>query len=103
MAVIQKFEYTWPEGTTPIWIDEWIKTLPQEQQDEYAAGQANGEILKQQAIDAGLMTVADDGSYVWRDQEAFNINKQNDLVWQRYWQQWQDETGVKFRSYLEQQ
>lgn len=103
MAVIQKFEWIWPEGTTPVSLYEWIATLPQEQQDEFYAGEANTEILRQQAIDAGLMTLANDGSYIWRDQEAFNINKQNDIRWQRYWQQWQDETGVKFRSYLEQQ
>lgn len=101
MAIVQKFEYIWPEGTIPVEMNDWLKTLSQSEQDEYWEGRRNGDRLRQIAIDAGRMIIAEDGSYIWKNQEEFNVNKQNDLVWQRYWQRWQDETGVKFRSIIE--
>ena len=99
MAIVQKFVYTWPEGTTPVEMNDWLKTLPQSEQDEYWEGRRNGDRLRQIAIDEGRMIMRD-GAYVWADMNAFRIGKENDLTWQRYWQRWQDETGVQFRSYL---
>jgi len=96
MPLIQKFTYTWPTGTTPIEMNDWLKTLPQSEQDEYWEGRRNGDRLRQIAIDEGRMILRD-GAYEWRDADAFAIGKENDLTWQRYWQRWQDETGVKFR------
>lgn len=99
MPLIQKFEYIWPEGTTPIELDDWLKTLPQSEQDAYWEGRRNGDRLRQIAIDAGRMIIKD-GMYVWKDIDAFNIGKENDMTWQTYWQRWQDETGVIFRPHI---
>ena len=96
MTVLKKFNYSWPDGVTPLEFTEWIATLPQNEQDAFAAGKANQESFKQTAIDEGRLTVAEDGSYVWADQEAYAINKENDATWYAYWQRWQLETGVQF-------
>ena len=99
MAIIQKFEYIWPTGTTPIEMNDWLKTLPQLEQDEYWEGRRNGDRLRQIAIDEGRMILRD-GAYEWRDADAFAVGKENDPTWEKYWRRWQAETGVKFRSRL---
>ena len=98
MPLIQKFTYTWPEGSTPIEMDNWLKTLPQSEQDEYREGRSNGDRLRQIAIDEGRMIIKDDGAYEWKNAEAFAINKENDPIWEKYWRRWQIETGVIFKT-----
>jgi hypothetical protein len=99
--VLQKFTYTWPEGKEKIEFRDWLRTLSQEEQDEYWAGRRNGDRLRQIAIDEGRLEVIADG-YLWRDEEAKKIHKENDPVWLKYWLRWQDETGVVFSSeYIE--
>ena len=55
MALIQKFIYTWPEGDTRIEMHDWLKTLPQSDQNVYWEGRRNGDKLRQIAIDEGRM------------------------------------------------
>ena len=97
MPLIQKFTYTWPEGSTPLLLENWLLTLPQEEQDEYWESRRNGDRLRQIAIDQGRLIVKD-GVYVWKDTKAFDMGKENDLVWENYWRRWQAETGVIFKS-----
>jgi hypothetical protein len=97
MAIVHKFIYTWPEGTTPVEMNDWLKTLPQSEQDEYWEGRRNGDRLRQIAIDEGRMIMRD-GAYEWRDAESFALNKENDPTWEMYWMRWQAETGVIFTS-----
>ena len=100
MALIQKFTYTWPDGTdleNLVWIENWVATLSQTEQDEFAQAIANQNRLRQIAIDEGRMSIADDGSYVWADQAAFDTNKETDLVWQSYWFRWKEAVGVTFQ------
>ena len=95
MPLTQKFIYVWPEGSTRIEMHDWLKTLPQSDQDEYWEGRRNGDRLRQIAIDEGRM-IMKDGAYEWRDAAAFAIGKENDPTWDRYWRRWQAETGVVF-------
>ena len=95
MAIIQKFIYTWPEGTVEIPFLDWINALPLSEQQEYWEGRRNGDRLRQIAIDEGRM-IMKDGAYEWRDAEAFAAGKENDPTWERYWRRWQAETGVVF-------
>ena len=95
MAVIQKFIYTWPEGTVEISFQDWIDALPLSEQQEYWEGRRNGDRLRQIAIDEGRMIIRDN-AYEWRGTEEFAVNKENDPTWERYWLRWQVETGVVF-------
>ena len=95
MSVIQQFEYTWPEGTTPIDFHPWVATLTQAEQDEFAQALARQQAFRQQWIDDGSLTLVPDG-YEWKDAESFAIGKENDPIWEKYWMRWQTETGVVF-------
>jgi hypothetical protein len=94
MTVLQKFQYTWPEGTTPIQFTNWITTLPQEDQDEFAQAMTRQESIRQTYIDNGLLSVVPEG-YQWKDQAALN-GIPNDPTWEIYWARWVKETGVMF-------
>jgi hypothetical protein len=77
-------------------MHDWLKTLPQSEQDEYWEGRRNGDRLRQIAIDEGRMIVKE-GAYEWKDTESFDIGKENDPIWEKYWMRWQAETGVEFK------
>jgi hypothetical protein len=97
MTVTQIFIYTWPEGTTPIAFQDWIKTLTQAEQDEFAQSLARQLEFRQKCIDDGLLELANDADrYVWKDEDAFKTNKPTDHIWSVYWEKWIKETGVQF-------
>ena len=93
--IVQEFKYEWPPGSRKIEFRHWLKTLTVEEQNEYWQGRANGDRLRQIAIDEGRLKLEQD-SYVWKDQPAFEKFKENDPIWEKYWRRWQEETGVKF-------
>ena len=100
MSVIQKFEYTWPEGAPQLQFLDWIATLPQAQQDEFAQAKIRQEAHRQPFIDDGTLSIVPEG-YEWKDRESIDIGKPTDSVWIAYWSRWINETGVKFSiSYL---
>jgi hypothetical protein len=80
-----------------MWLESWIATLSQTEQDEFALAQSEQARLRQISIDEGRLTIDDDGSYRWKDQDSFNIKKEQNLVWQSYWLRWQEAVGVKFQ------
>ena len=96
MAILQQFEYTWPDGTTPITFTNWIATLTQAEKDEFAPALARQDAIRQQWIDNGLLELVDRVGYRWKDQDTFNIGKPVDPTWLTYWNRWQEETGVIF-------
>ena len=100
MTVLQKFEYAWPEGAPQLHFLNWIATLPQAEQDEFAQAKIRQEAYRQVFIDNGTLTMVE-GGYEWKDQESADIGKPTDSVWITYWSRWIKETGVQFSvSYL---
>ena len=95
MAIIQKFEYKWPTGTTPIEFYDWIATLTQEEQDEFRLADIRQKEFRKLVVDQGNLTVNNNG-YVWKDNDALNTGKPTDPTWQMYWNQWIAKTGVQF-------
>lgn len=96
MPAIQQFEYIWPDGVIPIQFHPWIATLTQAEQDEFAQALSRQHAYRQQAIDAGLLTLGVDG-YEWKDKATLDNGKPTDPVWQIYWQRWINTTGVQFK------
>ena len=80
-----------------------MQTLTPEEQEEYRLGRENGDKLRQVAIDQGKLFIDKNGFYHWKDQTAFEENKQNDERWEKYWLRWQQETGVKFLPIIEEE
>jgi hypothetical protein len=100
MSVTQKFEYTWPEGAPELHFLDWIATLTQAEQDDFAQAKIRQEAHRQPFIDDGRLAIVEEG-YAWKDQETADLGKPTDSVWIEYWSRWIDETGVKFSiSYL---
>ena len=95
MAVIQKFIYTWPEGTTPIHLAPWVATLTQAEQDEFIQAQERQKAFRQKLIDEELLELVDEG-YQWKDKTTLDIGKPTDPIWLIYWNRWIRETGVIF-------
>jgi hypothetical protein len=95
MAVIQEFEYTWPDGSTPIQFHPWIETLPQAEQEEFAQALGRQQSIRDQWISNGLLEKTST-AYIWKDEQTFTTNKPTDPVWSKYWERWIKETGVKF-------
>jgi len=95
MTVIQKFEYAWPEGAPELQFLDWVATLPQAEQDEFAQAKIRQEAHRQPFIDDGRLSIVEEG-YEWIDQEAADLGKPTDSVWIGYWSRWIEETGVKF-------
>jgi len=97
MKILQKFEYTWPEGVTPILFQNWAATLPQAEQDEFALASDRQTEIRQQWVDDGLIEKVPGTGYIWKDQATFDVNKPVvDPTWQKYWNRWIEETGVTF-------
>jgi hypothetical protein len=95
MPILSKFVYTWPNGTTPIAFDAWIKTLSTEEQDEFQQADIRQKDFRKSIVNQGNLKVTDAG-YVWKDKDTLNIGKPTDPTWQIYWTRWINETGVIF-------
>jgi hypothetical protein len=95
MPILQQFKYTWPPGAPQIKFHNWIATLTQTEQDEFALADKQQLQFRQEVVDQGNLQVTNDG-YVWKDQEALAVNKPHDPTWDLYWSRWQKETGVQF-------
>ena len=100
-TITQTFNYVWPEGTTPITFPDWIKTLTQEEQDEFSLARDRNFALRQQVVDAGSLEVqTEPDAYVWKDQAAFDAYKRTDPIWTSYFDRWIRETGVELSSIM---
>ena len=95
MPVRQSITWETIDGRPFTSIEEWLETLPKEEQDEYWAARERQDQYRQEAIDSGLMIRdPETGDYVWRDDDALETNKGSDLVWHQYWMRWLDECGI---------
>ena len=91
MPTLSKFIYTWPYGTTPVMIHDWITTLSKEEQDEFRLADIRQKEFRQLIIDQENLKLTNDG-YVWKDK----VGKPNDPTWLIYWNRWRIDVGVQF-------
>jgi hypothetical protein len=95
MSVTQQFEYIWPEGAMQLQVDQWVATLSQAEQDEFAQAWTRQRAFRQKVIDDGSLTLVSEG-YEWKDKTTLDNGKPNDPTWLIYWNRWIKETGVIF-------
>ena len=93
MPILQTWTVERPPGTELVTFLDWLLKLPIEEQQRYHAARIRADALRQQAIDEGLMIITDDG-YVWRDQVAFRVGKQNDVECMEFYTRYNAETGI---------
>jgi len=90
---------TYPSGDTASSQDDWIKTLTVEEQLEYYAADKRQKQFRQDAVDEGRLVVDDTlGQYIWKDKDAYHVNKPSDPVWMKYWGRWIEEENIIFTT-----
>lgn len=82
------------DGRPFVNFDVWLRNLPQEQQDEYAAAAKRQHTYRQESIDRGDLQMLEDNSYVWKDEETMHRGKPQDPVWARYHDRWAEENAI---------
>jgi hypothetical protein len=95
MSLLQKFDVKSPEDKI-ISMDDWIATLPNDQQEEFYQARKRQLARRQKAIDNGHLIVVEDG-YAWTDQETFKKKSHGvDRIWYSYFHRWLIETNQEF-------
>jgi hypothetical protein len=97
MKVIHHFEYSWPDGTTPITLQQWVNTLSTEEQECFRSAEKRQRLLRAQTIDNGTMSIAGPHSYEWQNNIVANINKKYDKEWRDFFDRYIKETGTIFK------
>jgi hypothetical protein len=96
MAINWKFEWYTTDGSPFISIEDWIKTLSVNEQTEFYNADRRQKSHRQEKINEGNLIVSSD-NYVWKDEQAETVNKENDPIWLTYWDRWQIETSSSCR------
>jgi hypothetical protein len=97
VPIRQKFEYKWPEGATPMIIDQWVATLPIEQQIEFKEAKARQVASRQKVINEGKLTYNSKyHEYIWKDTESRKQDKEIDPVWHQYFIRFLKENNITF-------
>lgn len=91
MPIKQTFHFK--NSSITLW--DWVKTLSEVEQQEFNDSELRQHAFRDQAIANGLMQKVGD-NYIWRDEEAKQINKPQDPVWFKYWERYLKETGTQF-------
>ena len=97
-TVKQSFKYDTIDGRLLIPFAQWITTLSKQEQQEFQAADERQKQHRQVAIDRGDMTIDSSGEYIWKDSATAKSNKPTDLVWLNYFNRWQKECGIVFKT-----
>ena len=112
MPIRTEFRYSSKnENEVPLTLHVWLKTLSQDEQQEFTEAEARQLAFRQAAIDRGDMIIEQSDSsngpaewnstlshYVWRDAETEKRGKEHDPVWLIYWNRYLEECNIKFES-----
>jgi hypothetical protein len=108
MAVVHEFRYTVAEDGQWIELDDWIATLPIDQQEEFNEAVRRQREFRRLAIADGRLIVdeshlgadrkpGDQPVYIWRDAEAAKQNKPEDRIWRNYFDRWLVENKISIK------
>jgi len=78
MPIKQTFIHQYATSDKPISFSQWLATQSDSEQTRYHQARARMDEYRNEAIDAGLMVIDKDNSYIWRDEEAKNQGKRQD-------------------------
>jgi hypothetical protein len=96
MSIEWQFEWFTTDGGPFISLQDWIKTLSAEEQIEFYDADRRQKSNRQEKINEGNLIV-DGSNYIWKDEQAETVNKENDPIWSEYWVRWQIETTSSCR------
>ena len=94
MSMHQRFEFK-KASQNSLEFDQWIETLPLEQQQEFFAARERQLANRQKKVDEGHLIV-NGSTYTWADKSAYEgKNHGADPIWQKYFEQWLKETDTQ--------
>jgi hypothetical protein len=101
MSVVQRLVFEWPEGVKPILFLDWIKLLPESEQEEFYQSKIRQENFRQQAVDQGRLQEITGNHYTWKNKQEAEINKETDPIWAQFWNRYLQETQTQFNVVYE--
>jgi hypothetical protein len=103
MSLKQEFKYITAENQTFLEFPEWIRTLPDEEQEKFARVMKRQLAHRQKLIDANKLRLDQNGDYIWDDSHVENKQsheyKPYDPTWLKFWNRYMaylEENNVKF-------
>jgi hypothetical protein len=104
MSLKQEFEYVSTENQPFLKFCEWIKTLPDEEQEKFARVLKRQLAHRQKLIDANKLILDQTNGYIWDDSHVENKQpheyKPHDPIWLKFWNRYTaylEENNVKFK------
>jgi hypothetical protein len=98
MPVKYTFKYAWPDGVTPMTLEQWVNSLTTEEQTEYREADVRQKAFRSDVINDGKMKLDGSTAYVWKDKEAAEVNKPVDPTWLIFWNRYLAETQTIFST-----
>lgn len=96
--ILLEFEYVYHGNR--ITLENWVKTLSQEEQDRFFKARENNYAARQVAIDQGRMTITKDNNYVWANEQEYHKNKEHDPVFVDYFNRYLKENNIEFKQHV---
>ena len=98
MPIKQTFIEHFPPGTEPIYFGEWLDKQPASEQSRYYQSRARMDEYREEAIADGRMIIDNDGSYIWRDEQAKQQGKHQDNECLEFYNRYNAEVGLTVTS-----
>lgn len=95
MSIKWEFSNTNQDGSPAISMLDWVTTLTPAEITEFNEARVRQRGFAQQLIDAGFLTIGQDGSFTW-SVDPTTVEKQFDPVWSAYRTRYIEENNIKF-------
>ena len=101
MPIKETFVVETAPGIDPIPFDAWLAGQPPSEQQRYRQARARADVYRQEAIDAGLMSIEPGtGAYIWRDEQAKQQGKRQDDECMDFYTRYNADTGRRVNGVL---
>jgi hypothetical protein len=101
MPIKETFIMETTTGIDPIPFEVWLSRQPQSEQQRFHQARARADTYRQEAIDAGLMSIEiDTGAYIWRDEQAKQQGKRQDDECMDFYTRYNSDTGIRVNGVL---
>ena len=101
MPVKETFVVETTPGIDPVPFEVWLSRQPQSEQQRFHQARARADTYRQEAIDAGLMSIEPGtGAYIWRDEQAKQQGKRQDDECMSFYSRFNADTGRRVTGIL---
>jgi hypothetical protein len=96
MTVTVKYKYTAAEGTDVINFDDWVKTLPENEQAEFSDAHRSHAWAVARRTSSGALKVefTPEMTYVWDSAESADAGLGDNPVWEKYHNRYLEENNI---------